>query len=69
MESAAKLRVRAGGFSNKSLALAPDAALPLEGSFMQLSRGARRLKSFFQSKQNASGESWWSLGSCNGREF
>ena len=28
---------------------------------MQLSRGAQRLKSFFQSKQNDAGESWWSL--------
>jgi hypothetical protein len=28
---------------------------------LKLSRGAQRLKSFFQSKQSLSGESWWSL--------
>lgn len=28
---------------------------------MRLSRGAQRLLSFFQSKQNSAGESWWGL--------
>ena len=28
---------------------------------MALSRGARRLQSFFQQKQNTAGESWWGL--------